>query len=389
MTQDTRTRYIILMRHGERTCSHEKRLVGIVEDPLTPRGIQQAYMSGEWLKKHGPHIDEVFASPLQRCIDTAAYAAEPLGFARADVQVVDGLHEIDLGRWENMLLTEAQADDPEAYAAWQAHLGRFVFPDGESFKQSGIRFGKALDQIRAEHAGNLLVVAHAGVIRSYITQLRGIDIDRMMEEGLNYAGMVILTDRGGNTTPQVERRGFVPEEQMDEEGLAVLYRKYGTPEQVIRHMQKTAQTADSIVSLLGRGYEGIRQQVARAALVHDLCRTKPDHEAATAAALEHEGFDTIAPIVRLHNDPAIDTTQDKITPAEILYFADKITDGEELCPLRERFAKSKEKCTSEEALAQHARRLERALEIRAKIRAAVGTKEIPDDPVCQIVMQES
>ena len=133
MTQDTRTRYIILMRHGERTCSHEKRLVGIVEDPLTPRGIQQAYMSGEWLKKHGPHIDEVFASPLQRCIDTAAYAAEPLGFARADVQVVDGLHEIDLGRWENMLLTEAQADDPEAYAAWQAHLGRFVFPDGESW----------------------------------------------------------------------------------------------------------------------------------------------------------------------------------------------------------------------------------------------------------------
>ena len=97
----------------------------------------------------------------------------------------------------------------------------------------------------------------------------------------------------------------------------------------------------------------------------------------------------IAPIVRLHNDPAIDTTQDKITPAEILYFADKITDGEELCPLRERFAKSREKCTSEEALAQHARRFERALEIRARIRAAVGTKEIPDDPVCQIVMQES
>ena len=75
--------------------------------------------------------------------------------------------------------------------------------------------------------------------------------------------------------------------------------------------------------------------------------------------------------------------------AEILYFADKITDGEELCPLRERFAKSREKCTSEEALAQHARRFERALEIRARIRAAVGTKEIPDDPVCQIVMQES
>ena len=401
VTESRETRYIILMRHGERTCSHEKRLVGIVEDPLTQRGILQAQISGQWLKQHGPRVDKVFASPLQRCIDTAAAAAEPLGFRREDVLVANGLHEIDLGRWENLLLSEAKAADPAAYAAWQEHLGRFVFPGGESFEQAGIRFGKTLDQIRKEHGGNLLVVAHAGVIRSYITQLRGIDVDRLMEEGMNYAGMAILTDHGGEERPVISRRGFIPEERLDDAELQELYRKYGTPENVIRHMQAVARKTDEICRILEEAgaplrhsddeinlWPAVRLHLHRAALVHDLLRTEKDHEKASAAALRREGFDRIAELVLAHNDGEIDTSGEALSPAEILYYADKVTDGEKTVTVEERFAASRQKCVTREAEEAWRKRFERAREIRGKIRKYCAEPD-KNDKACADRTQES
>ncbi len=403
VTESRETRYIILMRHGERTCSHEKRLVGIVEDPLTPKGILQAQISGQWLKQHGPRVDTVFASPLQRCIDTAAAAAEPLGFRREDVRVADGLHEINLGRWENLLLSEAEAEDPAAYAAWQEHLGRFVFPGGESFEQAGIRFGKTLDQIRKEHGGNLLVVAHAGVIRSYITQLRGIDVDRLMEEGMNYAGMAILTDHGGEEQPVILRSGFIPEERLDDAELQELYRKYGTPENVTRHMQAVARKTDEICRILEEAGAPLRHsdsddeislwpaaqlQLHRAALVHDLLRTEKDHEKASAAALRREGFDRIAELVLAHNDGEIDTSGEALSQAEILYYADKVTDGEKTVTVEERFAASRQKCVTHEAEKAWRKCFERAREIRGKIRKYC-TEPDKNDKTCADRTQES
>ena len=442
-------RRIYLVRHGmpEKSTS-EKEYIGVTDRPLSTRGSTEAAQLGRYFLQRLSVTTTVriLTSPLQRCRQTAAEMYRVLsdgGIALSEPLVVEALHEIDLGEWEGKSVREIRERFPEAYEARGRALGTYHTPGGESFHEAGIRFQNAMEEIledsdrsgippfgkrseapnsdgnESDHAGEkdarlpdsatseiLLVVAHAGVIRAYLSLLIGRDLDHLMDIPLPYASVTELLlnreDVDGEALRTAERSdvsvdrkldaapgseavgnkacregicvkpdgiGVRPEELLDVAEITRLYQKYETPKQVIRHMRKVAEVADQLMD--GIQMSGLnRVRVMKACLLHDLCRAEKQHARVSAEVIRKEGYPVIAALVAGHHQAAYSEqeAQGPLTEAEILFYADKRVQEDVLVSVEQRFRESRKKYRSPEACAQHDAMLAKTLKIEEKIR---------------------
>lgn len=165
------TTRILLVRHGATELSAEDRFAGSTDVPLGVEGRLQVELLGRRLT--GESFSAVYGSPLQRAIETATVVARPHGLP---VTVLDGLREIDHGRWEGLRHDEAEAMYPEEYAAWQHDPFDCAPTSGEAGKVVLERAVRAFRQIVEAHpAESVLVVSHKATIRLVIAHLLGFD----------------------------------------------------------------------------------------------------------------------------------------------------------------------------------------------------------------------
>ena len=104
---------LYLIRHGATMLTAEDRFAGATNVALSNEGRAQAAALADRLK--GVKLGAVYASPLDRTMETASILAAPHHLA---VQPVDGLREISHGRWEGMTRAEVLAAFPDEVAAW-------------------------------------------------------------------------------------------------------------------------------------------------------------------------------------------------------------------------------------------------------------------------------
>jgi broad specificity phosphatase PhoE/ribonuclease HI len=149
-----------LLRHGSTEHTPDRRFSGSSDLPLSELGRAEARAAARHLAGRG--IDAIVTSPLRRCRETAAAAAEVLGLP---VEVDDDLRELDFGEWEGLSRDEAMARNPLA-------LRRFFgatdvrAPGGESIADVSTRVARARRRILGEHAGStVLVVSHVTPIK--------------------------------------------------------------------------------------------------------------------------------------------------------------------------------------------------------------------------------
>lgn len=280
-------RRIYLIRHGmpEKSTS-EKVYIGVTDIPLSTRGSAEAAQLGRYFLHHlsATTTVRILTSPLQRCRQTAEEIQRVLsdgGIKLSEPSVVEALHEINLGEWEGKRVQEIREHFPEVYEARGRALGTYHTPGGESFLEAGVRFQKAIEACLPdmEESEILLIVAHAGVIRAYLSLLMGRDLNHLMDIPLPYASVTELevdqqdvedealypekTDvvgvrkvdgASGSEAAGIKtcREGICvvpdcigvrPEEMLDAAEITRLYQKYETPKQVIRHMRKVAELA--------------------------------------------------------------------------------------------------------------------------------------------------
>lgn len=436
-----------LVRHGmpEKGTS-EKVYIGVTDLPLSRRGSAEARALGRYFLQRlsATSAVRILTSPLQRCRQTAEEMYRVLsdgGIALPEPLVVEALHEIDLGEWEGKRVREIRERFPEEYEARGHALGTYHTPGGESFLEAGVRFQKAIEAIlksadRSEMAtdgkqsscmgsdGNessrvgaidarssdadeeeiILVVAHAGVIRAYLSLLMGRDLDHLMDIPLPYASVTELEvcrkavdseglrppekpgvgddekadrEQGGDDADIKTCReeicvvpdgiGVRPEELLDAAEISRLYQKYQTSQQVIRHMRKVAEVADRLMD--GMKMCGSRVRVMQACLLHDLCRAEKQHARVSAEVIRKEGYPDIAALVAVHHQAAYSEqeAQGPLTEAELLFYADKRVQEDVLVSVEERFRESRKKCRSPEACAHHDAMLAKTLKIEKKI----------------------
>lgn len=370
-------RRIYLVRHGmpEKSTS-EKVYIGVTDLPLSTRGSAEAAQLGSYFLQRLPAATTVriLTSPLQRCRQTAAEMYRVLsdgGIVLPEPLVVEALHEIDLGEWEGKSVREIRERFPEAYEARGRALGTYHPLRGESFLEAGVRFQNAIETYASDTDVSeiFLIVAHAGVIRAYLSLLMGRDLDHLMDIPLPYASVteLQLSRKGTDVVP--DHIGVRPEELLDAAEISRLYQKYETPARVIRHMRKVAELAMQLMDGMPMPWLN-RARVMKACLLHDLCRAEKQHARVSAEAIRKEGYPVIAALVAVHHEAAYSEreAQGPLTEAEILFYADKRVQEDVLVSVEERFRESRKKCRSPEACAQHDAMLAKTLKIEKKIR---------------------
>ncbi len=118
-------------------------------------------------------IEAVYASPLERTMQTAAPIARVAGVR---VRRNKGLIELDVGDWTGRRLSDLRKL-PE-WRLIQHNPSGFTFPGGESFADMAHRFGSTVRSLAERHRGKVIVVvSHADPIRALVAESMGVHLD--------------------------------------------------------------------------------------------------------------------------------------------------------------------------------------------------------------------
>lgn len=165
------TTRLLLVRHGATVLSAEDRFAGATDVELSDEGRMQASALADRLANET--LAAVYASPMQRTVETARIIAAPHGL---DPTARDGLREIDHGRWEGLLRSEAEEQFGDEYPAWEEDPFTYAPKGGESGLNVLARALPVIREIVVQHDGDtVLVVSHKATIRLVISSVLGID----------------------------------------------------------------------------------------------------------------------------------------------------------------------------------------------------------------------
>lgn len=157
---------LILVRHGQSLANAQKFFAGQTDAPLTPRGVEQAELTGRAVAERYP-IQRVYASDLQRAFQTAHSAAEILGLP---VQPEQGLREIYAGQWEGVTFETLMKRHETDYRTWRENIGQARCTGGESVKELACRVEATLRRIAEDNPEKtVLIGTHATPIRAMMS----------------------------------------------------------------------------------------------------------------------------------------------------------------------------------------------------------------------------
>ena len=168
---------VLLVRHGK-TPTTGKVLPGRAPGlHLSDEGRAQAERVGERMRamveagRRSPAA--VYASPLERTVETARPIARALGLR---VRTERGLLECEFGDWTGAKLSSL-AKKPE-WAQVQRCPSSFRFPGGESFPEMQARMASAISRLIQLHPGETVVaVSHADPIKAALATAAGTPLD--------------------------------------------------------------------------------------------------------------------------------------------------------------------------------------------------------------------
>ncbi len=145
---------IILIRHGQSEGNISPNFACRTDVPLTELGHAQAALAAEYLVKN-EKIDVIYASPLQRAMNTVRPTAERLGLP---VHPDPDLQEIDAGEWENLTYDVLKQRYAAGYAAWRNDTIHAYCDGGESCVDVYNRMVAAVGRLAEQHDGKTLLI---------------------------------------------------------------------------------------------------------------------------------------------------------------------------------------------------------------------------------------
>ena len=165
-------RRIYLIRHGQPATPGGQRIcLSATDVPLTQEGQRQGEALGRAFS--GIALEGVYSSDLLRARETAVCISE-------EVHVVPALRELGVGDWEGLTFQEIRQRFPETYALRGEDPVQYGIPNGENPQDCRDRAMTALQALLRETAGDIAVVAHAGVNRLILCTLLGQELKEFL-----------------------------------------------------------------------------------------------------------------------------------------------------------------------------------------------------------------
>lgn len=179
---------LFLVRHGETELQSSLRYWGKTDVALGAEGLCQAEKLRDRLATE--RVKCVYSSQLKRASDTACIIASKHNLK---ITTCPELNEIDFGKIEGLDFAEISSRFPEVTQMWKDRNSLLKYPGGESlmeFEERVARCNNRLANHRADET--VLVVAHAGVLRTLICQLLGFDMKSRWNIRLDLASLSII-----------------------------------------------------------------------------------------------------------------------------------------------------------------------------------------------------
>jgi alpha-ribazole phosphatase len=172
---------VYLVRHTETVC--EKGICYGQSDV----GIREPYEAiFESILNQLPQDAILYSSPLQRCAILAKHILEN---TQIDSIIEDSrLMEMNFGDWE---LEKWDAIPQEILNPWMEDFVNVCVPNGESFVDLHDRVLDFLDkELTEEIKKPVIIVAHAGVIRSFLCKINDVSLKDAFQNKVNYGDVI-------------------------------------------------------------------------------------------------------------------------------------------------------------------------------------------------------
>ncbi len=178
----------LLVRHG-RTDTTGKVLPGRAPGlHLSDAGREQAQAAAERIALLKRPPQAVYASPLERAVETARPIAARLG---CKVRIERGLLECDVGSWTGVRLGALRRR-----REWPTVMqlpSVFRFPGGESFADMATRVTATLDRLAEAHrGGSFVAVSHADPIKAVVAATAGVPLDLFQRLVISPCSITVL-----------------------------------------------------------------------------------------------------------------------------------------------------------------------------------------------------
>lgn len=152
------------VRHGP---THAKGAVGWRDIPADLSDKAALERLAEYL----PDSAKFVSSDLQR----ASATADAIQNGRPRMPHDAALREMNYGDWDGLPFDEIAKQDPISSRQFWEQPGTFAPPNGESWDMLSARINGAVDALANAHRGDLVVVAHFGVILTALQRAGGMD----------------------------------------------------------------------------------------------------------------------------------------------------------------------------------------------------------------------
>jgi broad specificity phosphatase PhoE len=165
---------LILVRHGETEHNRQSLALGRADVPLNEKGIRQAAALEFALAEE--KIAAIYASPLQRAVETARRIAAPHDLTTT---VDERLIEMDIGDLEGLTGPEMVEQHPDLMHNWGGPRGvTYRMPGSdETLVDVQARARAAVEHLLARHADETVVaVTHNFVILATLAWLLTIEL---------------------------------------------------------------------------------------------------------------------------------------------------------------------------------------------------------------------
>jgi alpha-ribazole phosphatase len=179
---------LLLVRHGETERNSSQRYWGRTDVGLGAIGLRQAEQVRDRLATE--KIDHIYSSIMQRALTTARTIAS---IHHLPVESCPELNEVDFGDAEGLNYTEIHSRFPEVSRMWMERSTDLAYPHGESLAQLEARvveFRKRL--LKHADGETVLIVAHAGILRSLICQLLKLELCHRWNFRVDLASLSIV-----------------------------------------------------------------------------------------------------------------------------------------------------------------------------------------------------
>jgi alpha-ribazole phosphatase len=131
-------------------------------------------------------FDKFYSSPLKRC-KKLAIAID----LKLNIEYTDLLKEINFGDWELKSWDQIYADPYSK--KWFGDYINTKTPNGESNIELVERVGIFIQNLKKNNFENVLIITHAGVIRTFYTIINKLSISESFDKKINYGEIIEFT----------------------------------------------------------------------------------------------------------------------------------------------------------------------------------------------------